>query len=230
MKELLHYAVIDLFTGDELAVVEAKAIIEQKLNVGYYQFTGVFVDGAVQFLLYQGEDSTEHFHFLGGEMQCLGTGVAEKFVTAYISAQCCAVEKVGMERQSRKLGKGNIWVRFHFHNLSRSETSHGHLVEVVGSATVREPAPLVLLEINGINSVVHHTLLDVLRVLNVHYAYQRMKRFHPLIFIEVLYGIEKNILHNLFALSRLSFSSIRIVGSIDLRIVFIRNGFQPLIG
>ena len=61
MKELLHYAVIDLFTGDELAVVEAKAIIEQKLNVGYYQFTGVFVDGAVQFLLYQGEDSTEHF-------------------------------------------------------------------------------------------------------------------------------------------------------------------------
>ena len=120
-----------------------------------------------------------------------------------------------MERQSRKLGKGNIWVRFHFHNLSRSKAGHGHLVEVVGSATVREPAPLVLLEINGINSVVHHTLLDVLRVLNVHYAYQRMKRFHPLIFIEVLYGIEKNILHILFALSRLSFSSIRIIGSID---------------
>ena len=120
-----------------------------------------------------------------------------------------------MERQSRKLGKGNIWVRFHFHNLSRSETSHGHLVEVVGSATVREPAPLVLLEINGINSVVHHTFLDVLSVLHMHHAHQGMKRFHPLIFVEVLYGIEKNLLHILFVLSRLSFSSIRIVGSID---------------
>ena len=66
MKKLLHYAVIDLFTGDELAVVEAKAIIEQKLNVGNYQFTGVFVDGAVQFLLYHGKYTPEDFNFLGG--------------------------------------------------------------------------------------------------------------------------------------------------------------------
>ena len=64
MKELLYHAVIDLFTGYDLAVVEAQAIIEKKLDVGYYQFPGVFVDGTVQFLLYHGENSTEHLHFL----------------------------------------------------------------------------------------------------------------------------------------------------------------------
>ena len=66
MKELLCHSVIDLLTGYELAVVEAQAIIEQKLDIGYYQLPCVLVDGTVQFLLYHGKYTPEDFNFLGG--------------------------------------------------------------------------------------------------------------------------------------------------------------------
>ena len=77
---------IYLLAGDELAVVEAETIVQQKFNVGDDKFAGMLVDGSVQFLLYHCEHTLKDFHFLGGEMQSLGTGIAEKLVAVYMPA------------------------------------------------------------------------------------------------------------------------------------------------
>ena len=113
-----------------------------------------------------------------------------------------------MEDQGRELGKRHLGVGLHLHHLSGGKAGHGHLVEVVGRATVREFASLVLLEIDGIKSIVHHTLLDVLRVLHMHHAHQGMKCLHPLIVVEVLYGIDKNLFHIILLFLKPKFPSL----------------------
>ena len=40
-----------------------------------------------------------------------------------------------------------------------------------------------------------NTFLDVLRILHMHHAHQGMKRLHPLIVVEILYGIDKKLFH-----------------------------------
>ena len=75
-----------LLAGDELAVVEAEAIVQQQFDVGDDKFAGMLVDGSVQFLLYHCEHTPKDFHFLGGEMQSLGTGIAEELLAAYLPA------------------------------------------------------------------------------------------------------------------------------------------------
>ena len=184
-----------LLAGDELAVVEAEAIVQQQFDVGDDKFAGMLVDGPVQFLLYHCEHTTEHFHLLGGEMQSLGTGIAEELVAAYLLSQRGAVEKVGMEHQGRELGKRHIGVWFNINDLPRGKAGHSHLVKVIGRAAVRELAALVLLEIDGINTIVHHTLPDVLRILHMHHAHLGMQCLLPLIVVEILYGIDKNLFH-----------------------------------
>ena len=77
---------VDLLAGDELAVVEAEAIVEQQFDVGDDKFAGMLVDGSVQFLLYHRKHTPKDFHFLGGEMQSLGAGIAEELIAAYLSA------------------------------------------------------------------------------------------------------------------------------------------------
>lgn len=46
--ELLHHGVVDLLTGDKLAVVEPQAVVEQQLDVRDDQFPRVVVDGTLQ--------------------------------------------------------------------------------------------------------------------------------------------------------------------------------------
>ena len=106
-----------------------------------------------------------------------------------------------MEDQGRELGKRHLGVGLHLHHLSGGKAGHGHLVEVVGRATVSEFASLVLLEIKSIKPIVHHTLTNVLCVLHMHHAYLGMKRRHPLIVVKVVYGIEKNLFHLYFIIS-----------------------------
>ena len=77
---------VDLLTGDELAVVEAKTIVEQQLDVGDNQFAGMLVDGMMKLLRYHGEYTAKNFHLLGREMQRLGAGIAEELVAADLSA------------------------------------------------------------------------------------------------------------------------------------------------
>ena len=60
--ELLHHRVVDFLAGDELPVVEAKAVIEQQLDVGYYQFSGVIVYRMLEFRLNHVEHLLEHNH------------------------------------------------------------------------------------------------------------------------------------------------------------------------
>ena len=75
-----------------------------------------------------------------------------------------------MESQSRIFSKRHIGVRLHGDRLPRRETRHRHLVEVVGRAAVREFATLRLLKVDGIKPIVHHTLLNVLRVIHVQHT------------------------------------------------------------
>ena len=100
-----------------------------------------------------------------------------------------------MEHQGSELGERHIGIRFHIHHLSRGKACHSHFVEIVGRAAVREFAPFVLLEVDGINAIMHHALLYVLSVLHMHHAHQGMKRFHPLVVVEILYSIKKNLFH-----------------------------------
>ena len=195
LYEFPYHRMVDLLAGDELAVVEAETIVQLQFDVGDYELAGMFVDGPVQFLLHHRENTTEHFHFLGGEMEGLGAGVAEELVAAHLLSQRGAVEKVGMEHQGCELGKRHIGVWFNINNLPRGKAGHSHLVEVVGCAAVRELAALVLLEIDGVNTIMHHTLPDVLRILHMHHAHQGMKRLPPLVVVEILYGIDKNLFH-----------------------------------
>ena len=113
-----------------------------------------------------------------------------------------------MEYQGCKLGKRNIGVWFHLHHLTRSKAGHGHLVEVIGCTAVRELASLVLLEIDSIKSIVHHTLLDMLCILYMHHAHQGVKCLHPLIVVEILYCIEKNLFHIIVLFQKPMFSSL----------------------
>ena len=76
-----------------------------------------------------------------------------------------------MERQSRETSKGDIGVGLNLYHLSWGKARHGHLVKVVRRAAIGEFAPLVLLEIDSIKSIVHHTLLDMLCILHMHHAY-----------------------------------------------------------
>lgn len=62
--ELLHHAVVNLLTGDELAVVEAQAVVEEQLNIRDDQLPRMFIDGMMQLLLYHGEDTSKHIHLL----------------------------------------------------------------------------------------------------------------------------------------------------------------------
>ena len=75
-----------LLAGDELAVVEAVTLFQELFDVGNNKFAGMLVDGSVQFLLYHGEYTPKYFHFLGGEMQSLGTGITEELVTIDLPA------------------------------------------------------------------------------------------------------------------------------------------------
>ena len=84
--EFLYHRMVDLLAGDELAVVEAETIVQQQFNVGDNKFAGMLVDGSVQFLLYHRKHTPKDFHFLGGEMQSLGAGIAEELIAAYLSA------------------------------------------------------------------------------------------------------------------------------------------------
>ena len=77
---------IYLLAGDELAVVEAEAIVQQQLYVGNDEFARMLVDGAMQFLLYHGEHTPKDLHLLGGKMQSLGAGIAKKLVAVYMPA------------------------------------------------------------------------------------------------------------------------------------------------
>ena len=77
---------VDFLASDELAVVEAETIVQQQLYVGNNQFACVFVDSAMEFLLNHGEHPPKYFHLLGGEMQCLRTGITEELVTVHLSA------------------------------------------------------------------------------------------------------------------------------------------------
>ena len=60
--ELLHHRVINFLAGDKLPVVEAKAVIEQQLDVGYYQFSGVIVYRMLELRLNHVEHLLEHNH------------------------------------------------------------------------------------------------------------------------------------------------------------------------
>ena len=131
----------------------------------------MLVDGPVQLLLYHCEHTPKDFHFLGGEMQSLGAGVAEELVAAHLLSQRGAVEKVGMEHQGCELGKRHIGVWFNINNLPWGKAGHSHLVEVVWCAAVRELTSLILFELDGIKSIMHHTLLDMFRVLHMHHAH-----------------------------------------------------------
>ena len=75
-----------LLAGYKLAVVEAEAIVQQQFYVGDDKFACMLVDGTVQFLLYHRKHTPKDFHFLGGEMQSLGTGIAEELVAVYLSS------------------------------------------------------------------------------------------------------------------------------------------------
>ena len=77
---------IYLLAGYELAVVEAEAIVQQQFYVGDDKFAGMLVDGSVQFLLYHRKHTPKDFHFLGREMQSLGTGITEELVAVYLAA------------------------------------------------------------------------------------------------------------------------------------------------
>ena len=84
--EFPNHRMVDLLAGDELAVVEAEAIVQQQLYVGNDEFASMLVDGAMQFLLYHGEHTPKDLHLLGGKMQSLGAGITEELVAVYLSA------------------------------------------------------------------------------------------------------------------------------------------------
>ena len=84
--ESLYHSMIDFLAGDKLAVIEAETIVQQQLDVGNDEFACMLIDSVMQFLLYHGEHSTKDFHFLSGEMQSLGAGIAEELIAAYLSA------------------------------------------------------------------------------------------------------------------------------------------------
>lgn len=71
---------VDLLTGNELAVIEAQAIVEQQFYIGDYQFTGMVVYGVLQFGIYHIEYPLEHFHLRIREVQGLGAAVREKLI------------------------------------------------------------------------------------------------------------------------------------------------------
>ena len=61
--KFLDHRMVDFLAGDELAVVETEAIIQQQLNVGDNQFARMLVNGAVQFLLYQDIQTKIHENY-----------------------------------------------------------------------------------------------------------------------------------------------------------------------
>ena len=72
-----------------------------------------------------------------------------------------------MKHEGGVLGKRHLGIRFHLYHLSRRKARDGHFVEVILRASIRELAALVLLEIEGIETIVHHALLNVLCILGM---------------------------------------------------------------
>ena len=186
VSKLLHHGMVDFLAGDKLAVVEAQTVVEQQFDVAHYQFARVLVDATLQFLLYHREDTPVDFYFTTREMQGFVAGVVEELVAPDILAELSAVEQVGVEEQRCPLGHGHLGVGLHMDRLAGGKTGHRHFVEVVLRTAVGQPAALVLLQEERVETVVTHVLFEFHLAVKSHHRHQRMQSRHPVVVVELL--------------------------------------------
>lgn len=184
-----HYVVVDLFARHKLAVVEAKTIVEQQLDVRHNQVAAVLVDGAVQLLRNHVQYIAEYINLSGRQMQSLVAGIGEELILVDVSSQRTSSQQVGMEHECRPLGKWHSGHRLHMHGLTGCKGGDGHLVEVIFRSAIRELAPLVLFQKEGIEAIFHQTLLNLLGLVVADHAHQRVKRLETVLLIKPLYCI-----------------------------------------
>ena len=89
---------------------------------------------------------------------------------------------------------------FGLHRLPRSERRDGHLVKIIFRPAIRQLATLVLLQEQGVQSImVDGAPLRGIAV-ETHDRDQRMQSRHAIVVVETLYCVEINIFHCLIFL------------------------------
>lgn len=194
--ELGEHVLVHLFTGDELTVVEAHAVVEQQLDVATYQGLGVPVDGP----LYLDADlfqavSVDFLLPLRKVERLLGV-VGEEAVALDFPAQCGSADEVGMEKQTEGIGLV-VGAVLHMDGLSRGEARHGALLIVVGLPSVGDVATIGLFQEKGVDTIVECRLTgnDVLCLGHVDHSHERMEGLEA---VELVVGVHIVNLDNLF--------------------------------
>ena len=195
-RELPDHAVVDFLAGDELPVVEAKAVVEEQLYVADYELARMFVYAPVKFLPDQAEHLAEYFYLGDGKVQGLVGSVVEEFVTDNVPAERGARKQVRMEDQGRPFRILHIRIGFHPDALPRGETGHRHLIEIVFGKAVGEFAALVFLEKEGIKSIVIDPFRQLVLAAVARHAYLRMKGLEAIEVVELLHRVEIQFFHD----------------------------------
>lgn len=184
LPEFDQQLLIGFATGDELAFVEAGAIIQQQLDVLGDDCFAVAIDGMQQFL----PDVFEAFrHFLllpGRDMEGFVGIVMEERIIRYVLPERCATDQIGMEGKHPAFGRQHILFAV-AECLTRGEKQKRTARIVVILASVLIIATLALPEQDGVKPELD-ALLHLLGVREVNDADQRMKRLLPQVAVALM--------------------------------------------
>ena len=181
---------VDHVARDELAVVEAHAVVEQQLYVADYQLSAVAVDGVLEFLADVAEAVLEHLALAFGEVQRLVGQIVEEAETVDVARQFGAANQVGVEDQPEAFGRRPVVGHgVEADGLARRKADHRALLIVVGAAAVEDGAAHRLLEEQRVDAIVDGAAHgERPAVLHVDDAHQRMQRLEA---VQVVVGLHR---------------------------------------
>ena len=109
---------------------------------------------AFQFLTDLLQTVLEQTFFFFRKMQSLRGGIRKETVCLDLTCQCCALDQIGVEKQTQSLGAGTF---FHdgFHHLSRGKAGHRPLLIIVCLFAVADVSAACVFQKQRIHSIMY---------------------------------------------------------------------------
>ena len=190
----------NLAAREELPVVEARAVVEQHLDVVDDERAAVLVDGVLQLVEDVPHAVDDRLPLLLRKVQRLAHLVGEEGIAADVASELRAAQQIGMEEQRPTLRPVGPSVVLHAEELSGRQADERPGLVVVGLTAVDQIAAIHLLEEYGIET--EHVQLRPhgrLQLRKVHHADQRVQGLDPHEVVVLEYMVQmQNGIHRVF--------------------------------
>lgn len=176
----VEHLVIRHFPGDELPLVEAFGVVQQRFDVGNDDILTEPVDVCLVFLPDIGDDAVDRRFFLFGQEQGFVHGIAEEIVLPDLFGQRRIPQEIRVNEQHPAVEPGRNAVFFSAQDLAGRHERHQAFVEIVFLLTVEQ---FVAAALEGNDVEIEHDGLNVGMVFHaaqVHQRDQRMVRLRQL--------------------------------------------------